>query len=115
MGEQGDRAMMVGLAGIKVDQFVQRGRSRHQIDQQDHADDRRDEQPFAQLFQTSISLLQLYCNIDKAACRTQPFFRHHKLRASGAARELRFNVASDGGRGAAPGRPGRRRRILNYG
>ena len=25
VGEQGDRAMMVGLAGINVDQFVQRG------------------------------------------------------------------------------------------
>ena len=52
VGEQGDGAMMVGLAGINVDQFVQRGRSRHQIDQQDRADDRRDEQPFARMFQT---------------------------------------------------------------
>ena len=63
MREQRDCAVVVGLAGIDMDQFVQRGRSGHQIDQQDRADDQRDKQPFAQLFQVPGSLIatiQLY-------------------------------------------------------
>lgn len=115
VGEQSDRAMMVGLAGIKVDQFVQRGRSRHQIDQQDQADDRRDEQPFAQLFHKLDFLIATILQYRQTPALNATFFRHHKLRASGAARDLRFNVASDGGSDAASGSPGRRRRIPNYG
>ena len=58
MRKQRDCAVVVGLAGVDMDQLVQCRRSGHQIDQQNRADDQRNKQPSAQWFQTPGSLIQ---------------------------------------------------------
>ena len=45
--EHRDRAIVVGLARVLVDHFVQRGRRRHRVQQQDKADEQRGENRLA--------------------------------------------------------------------
>jgi len=50
VSEQGDRAFVVGFAGVRVDQFMQRRRGRHGVQQQDKTGQQRGDDRLAGWF-----------------------------------------------------------------
>ena len=65
MGEQRDGAIVVSLARVLVNQFVQFGTRRHRVQQQNEGDQQSGERRLAVRFEMTISELQIVCNIIK--------------------------------------------------
>ena len=63
MREQRDRAMMLGLAGIRVKQLMQFRRHRHRVQQQDKPGQQRGGDRLAGQLEMTAYKLQIVCNI----------------------------------------------------
>ena len=63
MREHRDRAIVVRLARVMVNHFVQRGARRHRVQQQNDAHQQGGQGRFADLEEMALHVLQIVCNL----------------------------------------------------
>ena len=61
MRKHRDRAFMVGLACVLMDQFMERGTGRHRVQEQDKADQQRGDNRLAVRFEMAFHESQTMC------------------------------------------------------